>query len=84
MSEPNIVTGCNVKNAILNVYQKHMQRFSENSDYKSICPMCGGLLLMGRWEEDGMKLSDTDHCVICGQHYRYLDDEVGGETIHRS
>ena len=48
-----------------------LTRYGE-SMYKSVCPKCKGLLLVGR-DSDTFILQEYDRCVLCGQLYRYTD-----------
>jgi hypothetical protein len=68
--------GQNLSNPVLEVQHAALKRWSEESMYKSVCPVCpDGLLLVGR-ELKTFCLSELDRCVVCGQLIRYLDIET--------
>lgn len=54
-----------------------LQRYSEESNFKNVCPSCkDGILLMSRDNATG-ELLPNDFCVQCGQVVIYDDiDEV--------
>ena len=50
-----------------------LQRFSDDSAYKSICPVCKkGLLLVIR-DSNTLKIMEKDRCILCGQMVIYED-----------
>lgn len=52
-----------------------LERYSEESSFKSVCPTCkDGMLLMGRDFTTG-ELLHVDCCVQCGQTVIYDDIE---------
>ena len=62
----------------LAVRHADVARWSEESHYKSDCPIkgCPGALLMGRNQETH-ELRSHDYCVLCAQRVVYLDiDEL--------
>jgi hypothetical protein len=60
LNEPTIV-----------VRHSELKRFGD-SIYKSECPKCGGVMLMGR-DSKTFVLQEFDRCVLCGQSYCYVD-----------
>lgn len=71
----------NAKEPVVNVFHSELQRYSDDSVYKSTCPFCkDGLLLVGR-DQATFQLSEYDHCVVCAQTVRYMDirELRGGE-----
>ena len=64
--------GINIKEPVIEVYHKDLERYGE-SLFRSVCPKCEeGLLLVGR-DLKTFVLQEYDHCVLCGQQYKYLD-----------
>jgi len=61
----------NLNNPIENIKFSELERY-EYGSYKSVCPKCGGLLVMSR-DQKTFVLEDLDHCLLCGQVYRYTD-----------
>ena len=64
----------NIAEPIIDVKHSELERLCDESIYKSLCPKCGGLLLVYR-DQDTLELEELDVCVKCGQHYRYTDIE---------
>jgi len=65
----------NVNAPVLAVKHSELERFSDESAYKSICPACkNGLLLVYR-NSKTLALEEYDRCILCGQQYKYLDIE---------
>lgn len=74
----------NLLNSPIRVVHAELERWSEDSAYKSKCPVCdGGLLLISRIESDELKLSRYDNCVSCGQPFFYTDDTINGEGFSK-
>jgi len=73
MTQKEDYTGpVNAGNAVLEVYHSELKRYSD-SPYKSKCPVCKkGVLLVHR-DQKTYELLENDHCVFCGQHFKYLD-----------
>ena len=65
----------NVNKPPMHVRHCELERYSEDSYYKSNCPACEGILLVGR-DQETFQLSATDRCVLCGQRYIYDDIEL--------
>jgi hypothetical protein len=62
----------NINEPVIEVDHKDLERYG-GGFFKSVCPKCEeGLLLIGR-ENETLILKEMDYCVLCGQHYRYLD-----------
>ncbi len=69
----------NIDAPIVMVDHASLTRFSEDSAYKSECPICpNGVLLIYR--ENGV-LQRHDRCVSCGQQVFYLDEAINGEPL---
>ena len=64
----------NYENDPIKINHSELKRYSDESAYKSDCPMCHvGILLVGR--DDDFKLSENDICIACGQQFIYKDIE---------
>ncbi len=59
------------KETILMKYS-NLKRWDNDSNYKSICPICGGLLPMQR-DPQTFLLLNKDRCIMCGQSFIYSD-----------
>lgn len=57
----------------IGVRHADLQRYTPNSDYKSVCVHddCDGLLLVARNPDN--ELLEEDRCTLCAQRYVYLD-----------
>lgn len=62
----------NIHEEPLRIQFSLLKRWDNDSIHKSICPICGGLLLMERNNETFLLLN-TDRCVTCGQRFIYID-----------
>ncbi len=63
----------NIDNKPIKIYHKNLERYDEESIFKSICPICeNGLLLLARGKET-FKLLSHDRCTLCGQIFIYED-----------
>ena len=66
----------NLNAPVIEICQLELECLSENSIYKTICPVCKkGLLLINR-DQESLELMEYDRCVLCGQQVRYLDIEI--------
>jgi predicted RNA-binding Zn-ribbon protein involved in translation (DUF1610 family) len=70
----------NIDKPPLRVHHKYLARSSDESDYRVLCPLCGGALLVYRNQKTAV-LSRRDRCIRCGQLYIYLDETIGGEPV---
>jgi hypothetical protein len=62
----------------LKIRHQTLQRCSEESPYKSWCPVCGnGVLLMQREQKD-FTLIPQDNCIRCGRRFLYTDLKEAG------
>lgn len=70
--------GINITKAPIEVKWKELDRASDESMYRSVCPVCiQGILLIRRNWQTG-KLEKEDRCILCGQAVIYIDlDETG-------
>jgi len=67
MEHPN-----NATKPIKEIRHADLERWSDESRFKSKCPVCAdGILLIGR-DELG-QLQGFDRCIGCGQAFKYLD-----------
>lgn len=68
---------------VLHVMHAWLRRASGDSAYKSVCPFCGGVLLVSR-DQRTQTLVRDDHCIQCGQSFFYVDDEIANERLPAS
>jgi len=63
---------------IIEVAHAQLKRQSENSIFRSECPICGiGILPVNR-NQATYDLVRIDCCTFCGQTFRYTDQNIGG------
>ncbi len=63
------------------ILHSSLQRSSEDSAYRSVCPLCKvGLLMVGRNQET-LALVRLDRCTYCAQHFFYDDETIGDEPV---
>lgn len=74
------VYASNLRAPVLDVRHAQLER-SDDSPYRSVCPMCHEGLLLMRRDPQTFILQDTDICCSCGQRFKYIDiEEVGKVT----
>lgn len=65
----------------IHVLHSGLERDSNQSEYRVICPKCTiGLLLVGR-DMDSFKLLRVDRCTHCGQIVIYDDETIAGQEL---
>lgn len=73
--------GWNIHAPPIEVMHAGLQRLTDESPYRSCCPVCAkGVLLLSR-RIGSMKLQRIERCTQCGQAFWYMDDSVNGETF---
>jgi hypothetical protein len=75
----------NIAKPPLHVLHAELERVSEDSAYKSVCPACkGGLLAVHRvmGSVQGHVLLRHDRCFGCGQQVVYQDRTINGELLY--
>ena len=71
----------NVNAPAIRVSHTKLERWSEESDFKSKCPACEkGLLLVMR-DQVTFALINVDRCVSCGQTVIYTDKFIAGSPV---
>lgn len=75
--------GRNFKNTILRVLHSGLERASEESAYRSNCPVCQeGILFVSRVPTtQGLLLHRFDRCTRCAQGVIYEDETIAGEAL---
>ncbi len=65
------------------VYVRHaeLERYSEESDYRSVCPTCKKGLLLVRRDHETLELTAVDNCTRCAQTVVYEDAAIAGEPV---
>lgn len=79
-NEPNwsqlyseIITLSNFRDLIMPVKHSELTRANDSSTFMSKCPKCHiGTLLVNR-NQTTLVLEEFDHCILCGQMFKYLD-----------
>lgn len=73
--------GWNLKKLPIEVKHSDLERMSEESAYRSWCPVCDqGVLLVSR-PIGVFKLKRDERCTLCGQAFWYTDAGVNHETF---
>lgn len=74
--------GKNLKQPLQFVRHTELKRASDESAYRSLCPVCEeGILLIRRFSLQDPRLSKFDNCSLCAQTFFYEDDEINGEKL---
>lgn len=72
--------GKNIKEPFRIVKHTDLERVSDESPFRSWCPVCQkGILLVRR--DDNLELSTLDNCTDCGQQFFYEDTEIAGVRL---
>lgn len=71
----------NFNKPVTEVLHSELTRYDEDSAYKSKCPFCSHGILLFRRNNQTYKLQRLDNCISCGQHVKYTDNEINGETL---
>lgn len=80
--KPAPKTGVNVNNPFRYVDHASLKRVTEESPFRSWCPVCDkGILLVRRLDTGTLGLSKLDNCTLCGQRFIYNEDEIAGEKL---
>jgi hypothetical protein len=67
------IAGSNLYKEPITVVHADMEKVTEESIFRSFCPVCKeGLLMVGR-DQRTLKLRATDNCILCGQRVVYSD-----------
>lgn len=71
----------NFHKPIVRILHANLQRVSDESPYRSACPVCKhGMLLVYR-DQSHFHLIREDRCTICGQGFFYADLVINGEML---
>jgi hypothetical protein len=74
----------NINSPVIRIAHSELERWDEDSAYKSKCPTCkDGVLLIHR-DMSTLKLKRHDMCVSCGQQFYYTDERIRWETFDSS
>ena len=67
--------GINIGEPIKDIYYKDLEKIEGWGErFRRVCPECKhGYLFVKR--ESNFVLEKIDNCILCGQHFRYLDIE---------
>ena len=58
-----------------------LERLSQESAFKSVCPVCKeGALLVAR-DPTSFSLINLDRCTYCAQQYLYTDKTIAGAPV---
>jgi predicted RNA-binding Zn-ribbon protein involved in translation (DUF1610 family) len=73
----------NIHEPPVEVVHSAMQRCSDESDFKSVCPKCpDGMLLVMR-DQKSFQIINVDRCIVCGQQFIYMDSTIAGSTVQK-
>ena len=65
--------GGNFGKPAIRVRHAELRRWSDESPYKSKCPVCPDGILLIRRNQETFVLEELDFCVVCGQEVVYED-----------
>ena len=65
----------------ITVSHADLRRFSEESEYRSYCPVCETGVLMVNRNQKTFALINVDRCTFCAQTVIYSDKIIGGEPV---
>ncbi len=67
--------------APVTVSHTDLKRWSDESPYRSRCPVCDqGILLVNR-DQTTLALINVDRCTYCAQMIIYSDKAIAGEAV---
>ena len=67
------IAGSNLYKEPITVEHADLERATDESIFRSICPVCKEGLLMVSRSQRTLELRATDHCILCGQRVVYSD-----------
>ena len=73
--------GVNFRNTLVRVLHSELERYSEESPYRSRCPVCKTGILMVSRHPQSFQLSPFDRCTFCAQGVIYEDTLIAGEEV---
>ncbi len=73
VDEMDEIVASNVYNAPITVVHAKLERISDNSIFRSVCPACTKGTLLVRRDHTTFKLIAEDNCILCGQQFVYSD-----------
>lgn len=71
----------NLRKPAIIVTHAKLERWNDESAYKSKCPACTKGILLVRRHPETYELLNLDNCVSCGQAFVYDDKLIGGEPV---
>jgi hypothetical protein len=73
MCEQEALVGINKEKEPIEVKHNDLERVSENSGFRSICPVCEKGTLPVKRDPETFALLSEDNCLLCGQRFIYTD-----------
>lgn len=73
MDKENELVALNIYNSPVTVAHAELERVSDRSIFRSVCPVCIKGTLLVRRDHTTFKLIAGDNCVLCGQQFVYSD-----------
>jgi len=68
------LAGRNIDSPVIEVEHASLTRASNESLYRSFCPVCKEGILLLRRDSTSIKLMRDDYCTLCAQHIRYIGE----------
>jgi hypothetical protein len=65
----------------LDIHHAALKRWSDESEFKVMCPACGDGLLLVQRDQETLQITGHDRCIRCAQLVRYRDQSIGGEPV---
>ncbi len=75
-----VAAGANFDKTPIHVRHRDLERSTQDSPFRSYCPVCGGGVLLVHRHNDG-QLNRADRCTLCGQEFFYEDPDIAGLAL---
>jgi hypothetical protein len=73
------LAGINIGEKPIFIKHASLERLSDNSQYRSLCPVCKIGVLLVRRDPVTFELCQEDYCILCCQHIIYTD--IGEQKV---
>lgn len=74
-------TNSNLNKPTIKIEHSKLERYDEDSAYKSKCPACNNGILLIHRDDKSFSIQRNDMCTNCGQKFYYTDQEINGEKF---
>lgn len=73
----------NVNTEPIHVEHAKLERWDEESAFKSKCPKCEGGMLPVQRDRSTFQITNIDRCLECGQQFIYDDTHIAGQRVKK-